>query len=212
MRSYIALIFALFVGVSLCTNGVTTRTLIKDFSCFKQNHYVYAIVRAWLNFGKVDPAARETLIAAEKAKLLYADVYMNPCIQCKMTPQQQVIEVVKALNGTKYGTIMVQIALGDKWSTNETYNCEYVNSMVAEIQKHQKAAGVASDADTWEKIMGKNCEVKGDYVGCWWIKHDKQQGLDHFKPFGGFTFPAIKEFDGPAKMCGSEVDLNFCNC
>ena len=203
---------AFIAGIAFCTNGITIRTAIKDFSCFKQNRYVYAMIRGYLNIGKVDPNVRATLLLAEKAKLLYEDVYINPCVDCNMTPQDQVKQLLNEIKGTKAGGIWVAVSLSDKWHANTAQNCEFANAMVAEIIKGGYPAGIASDAPVWEKVMGNSCEVVGDNVGCWWIKHDKQQSLDHFKPFGGFTFPTIKEFDGPSKMCDQEVDLNFCNC
>jgi len=211
MRYYVILL-ALCLGVASCTNGVTVTTLIKDFSCFKEHKYVYAIVRAYINLGQVDPNAKATLLAAEQYKLLYADIYVNPCVSCKMKPEAQIDQVVEALKGAKYSTMWLKVQLMDKWTANTTYNCEYINAMVNEAQKLGKSAGIGSEASVWENIMGKDCQIKADNIGCWWQKHDKEQSLDHFKPFGGFTFPTIKEFDGPSKMCAEQVNLNFCNC
>ena len=210
--TYYVILVALLMGTAMCTNGVTTRTLIKDFSCFKSNHYIYAIVRAFLNVGRVDPNAKETLKVAAAQKLLYADIYANPCIECKMTPETTVDVIVDALKETTYNNFWLVITPNDKWTANTTYNCDYANRFLRQAKKLGKSPGIGSDAPSWEKVMGKGCEITVDYAGCWWLKHDKEQSFEKFKPFGGFTFPTIKEFDGPSKMCNMDVDLNFCNC
>lgn len=212
MRYYVILLLALLASISFATNGVTIRELVENFSCFKQNRHVYAMVRAYINTGQVDPNARKTLIAAQNAKLLYQNAYMNPCTQCKFMPEVQIDQIVEALKGIKYETIWIQVQLMDRWSANATYNCEYVKRLIAQTKKHKQSSGIASDAPAWEKIMGKDCIIPDDDVGVWWIKHDNEESFDHFKPFGGFTYPTIKEFEGPVKMCGFEVDRNFCNC
>ena len=210
--AHFTIFFTFIIGFAMGMNGVSTHTLINDFSCFKQNGLNYAMVRAYLNFGQVDPNAKQTLIAAEQYKLKYAHAYINPCVQCKFEPEFQITQVVEALKGANYGGIFIMVQTNDRWSSNKNGNCLYINTLIKAVHKYGYMAGVGSDSALWDTIMGKECMVPEEDVACWWIKHDKEQSLDHFKPFAGFTFPSIKEYDGPANVCTQEVDLNFCNC
>ncbi len=209
---YNVIALALCLGVAFCTNGVTVWSVVDDFSCFKKSNIVYAMVPAFKNNGEVNPVAKPTLVAAKEAHLLYADIIMNPCTNCKMAPERQVDKMIGALKGLKYGNVWIKVEKADNWSSNTTYNCAYVNALVNRVKKLGKDPGIASEASVWEPIMGNSCTVTADGVGCWWIKHDKEISLDHFKPFGGFTYPGVKEYDGPAKVCGHDVNYNFCNC
>lgn len=212
MNNYTVLALCLCLSVVFCTNGVTVRTAIKDFTCFKQQRYIFAMVRGFLNVGKVDPNVRANLIAAEKAKLLYTDVFMNPCPQCELKPEDQVNMLLKEIAGTTFSTIYVVVQPKDKWGPDKDENCRYVNAMIDEINRHEFYGGVGSDIDDWKEVVGAGCMITSEKSGCWWDKHDKIAGFEHFKPFGGFTFPSVKEYDGPARICDTDVELNFCNC
>eukprot|EP00829_Urostomides_striatus_P000788 TRINITY_DN1099_c0_g1_i7.p3 TRINITY_DN1099_c0_g1~~TRINITY_DN1099_c0_g1_i7.p3 ORF type:complete len:214 (-),score=75.97 TRINITY_DN1099_c0_g1_i7:16-657(-) len=173
----IVLIHLIFATV-FCTNGVTIRDLVTDFKCLKEKHLAYAFVRALLNNGRIDPNARKTLQAAQAAKLLYYNAYINPCVNCRFTPEYQIDIVAKELDGIDYGMIWIMVQINDPWTPNQANNCVYLKRMIAETKKLNLTAGIGSDALWWEKIMGVDCVIEDYDVGLWWIKHDKEQHYD----------------------------------
>ncbi len=46
-------------------------------------------------------------------------------------------------------------------------------------------------------------------VQLWYAHYDKKQTFDDFKPFGGWTTPNIKQFNGDISVCGVGIDENF---
>ena len=209
---YSFLIISFCFSLVVCTSGVTVRTGVSNFTCFKQKGYVFGIIRGYLNIGKVDPNVRNNLIAASNAKLMYADVFINPCTTCNMKPEDQVKQLVEEIKGVDFGIMYVMVQIKDKWLPNHDENCKYVNAMIDEIARNGISPGIGSDQAEWNQIMGNSCRIQNTKTACWWDKHDKKASFDNFKPFGGFTFPILKEYDGPENICGIEVDKCFCNC
>eukprot|EP00826_Nyctotherus_ovalis_P058019 TRINITY_DN7951_c0_g3_i1.p1 TRINITY_DN7951_c0_g3~~TRINITY_DN7951_c0_g3_i1.p1 ORF type:complete len:233 (-),score=50.11 TRINITY_DN7951_c0_g3_i1:49-747(-) len=209
---YLLLLISFCLNLALCTNGVTVRSAVSNFTCFKKQNYVFAMLRGYLSIGKVDPSIRKNLIAGNAAKMLYIDVFMNPCLRCSFTPEEQVRQLVKEVKDQSFSMLYVMVQRKDKWPPNKEANCRYINRFIDEIARNKLTPGVGSDYAEWNHIMGSSCRIKNSNAGCWWDRHDKVQSLNNFKPFGGFTFPMLKEYDGSVNMCGVDVDLDFCNC
>ena len=121
MKNHLILFVLLAVSVNAMLNGISIKEKIADFSCFPKTGYFFAFIRGYKNDGTVDPNARANVIAAAKAGM-YINVYMNPANIGKTKPEAQVQNMVKALNGTDYLTIVVMVK--DKWSKTEADNCQ----------------------------------------------------------------------------------------
>jgi GH25 family lysozyme M1 (1,4-beta-N-acetylmuramidase) len=42
----------------------------------------------------------------------------------------------------------------------------------------------------------------------WYAHYDSTANMKDFKPFGGWTAAAVKQYDGNKPLCGCNVDLN----
>lgn len=54
----------------------------------------------------------------------------------------------------------------------------------------------------------------GGYTGgsaypLWYAHYDGSASFSDFRPFGGWSHPAIKQYRGDATVCGVGVDLNY---
>ena len=159
MQNFI-LAIALILSVALCYgnlrnteySGITIRNKITDFSCFKEKNYTFILVRGYLNIGKPDPNAHATISAAKKYNFA-AYVYINPCIACKYTPEEQIRQTIEALKGLSYSGIYVSVQLTDKWGSDTNSICNYIKKMITEIEKYASTSGIIFDKNSWDKIM-----------------------------------------------------------
>jgi len=62
----------------------------------------------------------------------------------------------------------------------------------------------------WQTIMGgvHNCPGVGSHP-LWYAHYDNSPSFSDFKAFGGWSKPAIKQFQGTTSICGASVDKNF---
>jgi hypothetical protein len=43
----------------------------------------------------------------------------------------------------------------------------------------------------------------------WYAHYDNNPSFSDWRPFGGWSKPAIKQYQGTTSTCGASVDLNF---
>ena len=205
---YFFLLIISCVSISNATiEGVTVRTAINDFSCFPTQGYDFTFIRAFMRTGKVDPNARANVIAANRVGMA-VNVFIRPCMECNIKPNEIVLKVIKELKGTVYYSIIVMIQ-HDDWSPNQTANCNYLKAMIAEIKRNEKNEAVGANSEVWNTVMGKNCLIGKDVKNLMWEEHDEEKDIKNFKPFGGFTAPTSKEYAGSVNVCEHVVDLLY---
>ena len=69
--------------------------------------------------------------------------------------------------------------------------------------------GIYTNLNNWEPIVGADWSEMA-HLPLWYADWDDQQNFDGFKAFGGWTKPAIHQFQGDTKgPCGVSMDLNW---
>ena len=43
----------------------------------------------------------------------------------------------------------------------------------------------------------------------WYAHYDNVQAFSDFKPFGGFSKPAMKQYAGDITLCNADIDKNW---
>jgi hypothetical protein len=90
--------------------------------------------------------------------------------------------------------------------------------MLTTAQSLSYNIGVYTSASQWQPIMGDWTGASG-YILCmltfilvlplWWPKYDGHASFSNFSPFGGWSQPAIKQYQGDASECGVGVDKSW---
>jgi GH25 family lysozyme M1 (1,4-beta-N-acetylmuramidase) len=60
----------------------------------------------------------------------------------------------------------------------------------------------------WGIIAGSDCTVGSSYP-LWWADYNGNPGWPPFSPFGGWSSPAIHQYDDSGSTCGVSFDQNY---
>lgn len=191
------------------TLGVDVSTLIsaENFECLKQKGYQHAIIRAYRSVGVVDRNSVATVSNAWAAGFASVDVYLFPCFQCGY-PKSQVRAMVDYLGSSRYGMIWIDVEEND-WSSDVAANQNFFTDMLEEARTW-KPTGVYTSRNHWSGIMGVG--YTGGASSSLWYSHYEtplNPSFSDFKPFGGWSEPSIKQFQGTSYMCGVSFDKNW---
>jgi hypothetical protein len=207
------LIAVLILAPTLCYLGVDVSQLFPTsaYQCLKNNGYSFVIPRAYYCYGAVDVHVVQTLQNARAAGMV-TDIYMFPCKS--KSASAQVDQMMAAISSNLYGMVWLDIetnpATGCGWGTDYASNCKYVEELISRIKYHGKNVGIYASSYMWQSIMGgvHNCPGVAS-APLWYAHYDNSPSWSDFKAFGGWTKPAIKQFQGTTTLCGASVDKNY---
>lgn len=214
MKRFLVALAAL--AVVLASNGIdlSTLTSAESFQCLVDTQNVtFAVIRGYRSYGAVDPNVKANLKNAQDAGIYFVDVYQFPCRG--KSPVDQANELIDHLGSDDYGYIWIDVETnsspGCSWaaSTPED-NCNFLEQMVNQITKRGKSPGIYASTYMWNQIMGSAsaCQ-KFKSLPLWYAHYDKIQSFDDFVPFGGWTKPNYKQYQGTTQLCNTGVDLNW---
>jgi hypothetical protein len=178
-----------------------------DFSCLKSNGFDYAIIRGYESFGAPDPNAAVNIQNARDAGFQYVDVYMFPCPQCSKSATDQVKEMVDALSGSNYGQIWLDIEGSEYWLKSYDENQQFFEELFSAARDY-KTTGVYASKSQWIPIMGDGYSG-GSSAQLWYAHYDDNPSFSDFEAFGGWSRPAIKQYEGDAVVCGVDIDKDW---
>eukprot|EP01103_Thecamoeba_quadrilineata_P005141 TRINITY_DN14979_c0_g1_i1.p1 TRINITY_DN14979_c0_g1~~TRINITY_DN14979_c0_g1_i1.p1 ORF type:complete len:219 (+),score=35.83 TRINITY_DN14979_c0_g1_i1:60-716(+) len=208
-------LFVLFyIGATTATLGVdiAAATTVSQFTCLKNAGYVYAIIRCWRSTGTSDPNAPHSIANAWDGGMKDVDVYFFPCVGKSATTQvQDAVSFLKQSN-SKYGQMWFDIesnpSSGCGWTSSTTTNCNFLGSLLSEARALGVKPGVYSSASQWSSIMGSSCTIGKSYP-LWYAHYNNAPNFNDFSPFGGWTRPNMKQYEGDKTVCSVGVDLDY---
>jgi len=203
------LILVVALPAVLATLGVdiSQPTSTSAFTCLKNNGYSFAVARVHYSGGGVDTHGAQSIANAWAAGLSHVDGYIFPCPHCG-DGAAQIRETVNYLKGagTKYGMLWLDIE-GTQYWKDVNYNRAFFTDMANQLNSLQVNWGVYTGKSQWEPIMGS--WSGGSSRGLWYAHYDNVANFNDFVPFGGWSKPAIKQFQGDVTVCGVGVDRNW---
>jgi len=209
MRAIALLAVLALCPVAFAVNGVDLSSPVSsgDFDCLKRNGYSFAVVRAFMSNGAVDPNAAGTIHNAWAGGMDHVDAYMFPCPTCG-NPAGQLRDTVDNLNnhGVKFGMLWLDIE-GPQYWMGVAANRDFFAGLVSEAKAAGVHLGVYTSESQWSPIMGDYSA--GSPYPLWYAHYDDQPNFGDFSPFGGWGHPAIKQYQGTSSVCGAGVDLNW---
>ena len=199
---------------------------VDGFRCLSENGYSFFIGRIWQSVGNVDGTGIQNIKNAREAGWKFVDGYMFPCLKERCgTPKEQVEAMMNQLSadGAEVGMIWMDIEV-QEWPADKAHNQAFVLELVQKAEEMGAKVGVYTSKNNWDQIIGLDWTGLKDKP--LWYAHwnDKAvsvdpfetrgnywfQSFDGFEPFGGWTAPAIHQFqgghDGP---CGVNMDSNW---
>jgi hypothetical protein len=203
----------LLVVSSLCTLGVDVSQLFSTstYQCMKNNGYSFAIIRGYCSYGGVDGNIVNNLNNARAAGLI-TDIYMFPCRG--KSASAQVDQMMAAIPANLYGMIWIDVetnpSSGCGWGADHAGNCNFLTETINRIKSHGKVPAIYASRYMWQTIMGSfsACPSVASQK-LWYAHYDGSPSFSDFVAFGGWTKPAIKQFQGDTTLCGAGVDKNF---
>jgi len=174
----------------------------------RSNGFSFAIVRAGLSTGHIDPNAPATVANAWDGGMLHVDVYLFPCPTCGDAAGQvrQVVENLSA-HKTRYGMLWLDIEGPQYWTSSQATNRAFFTALVNEAEALGVQLGIYSSASQWDPIFG-NWDGASKYP-LWYAHYDGAANFNDFGSFGGWSKPAIKQYAGSTNECGCGIDKNW---
>ena len=200
------------------------------FSCMKDNGVSFAVVRVYQSYGVVDPNGVATINAAWAGGMSHVDGYIFPCFSCgnpagqmdaainhlssaglksipRMHGSNDTVEYKSEVLGTSYGMIWLDIEGTEYWSPNQQENVNFIQALADEGIHRGVSLGVYTSKSQWTPITG-NSNILGN-LPLWYAHYDNNPSYSDFVPFGGWSSPSIKQYQGDVSLCGCALDRNY---
>lgn len=91
-------------------------------------------------------------------------------------------------------------------------NCEFLKKIVKALESKGKKVGIYSDKEKWTQIFGGEefCKEFVNYP-LWYSHHDQDPSFNDWGKFrfGGWTKPAIKQYDNNIEICDCVINSNY---
>uniref|UniRef100_A0A914E091 Lysozyme n=1 Tax=Acrobeloides nanus TaxID=290746 RepID=A0A914E091_9BILA len=154
----------------------------------KSSGYGYYISRIYTGIGAVDKVGIQNLVNAENAGWDLIDAYLSPCLNNNTCPQpnQQVIDAVQAEG--MFDILWIDVEPFG-WSTDKTYNQQFITLMVNQAKALGKNVGIYTQPSSWDKIVGLDFTTLSN-LPLWWAEGKNNT---NFSEFSGWTSPYIQQ-------------------
>ncbi|CAG9314774.1 unnamed protein product [Blepharisma stoltei] len=208
MKSQALIILALTVIAVNATLGtdVSTAVSASQWSCLKSNSRVFTIIRGYQSFGQVDPNVVNNIKNARAGGQADVDVYIFPCVTCG-NPAGQATALVDAIRGQNYGMVWIDIEVY-QWSSSLTSNQAFITTMANTLKNLGQHVGIYTSYYNWQSIVGLSWSGVS-WAPLWYAHYDNNPSFSDFQAFGGWSSPAMKQYNGSSTICGVGVDLDW---
>jgi len=194
------------LGVIASSLGVKSLTSA-DYSCLAQNGYNTATF-VTVNGGSPIPNVQAAVSAAKQAGFINFYAYALICPVSNPNVTVAINQVKKAVSGTGINFLWLHTEVTEEvncWGS--TYNnVVYLLDTVVAALEAGFGVGIYADVDGWKNITGNSNSFTD--LPLFYIDADEYQNFTDFGAFGGWQYPAQKQFSysGPT-ACPSLVDL-----
>lgn len=191
---------------------------IANVNCLASQGVQSIIVRGSRSTGVVDVNMCNTLKTSMKAfgAVSKFDVYLFPCPKCSTDGTTQLRNLISAIasdnacNAAFSGRVWLDIEQADPyWSDDVNANKIWYQNLVDACGTYNVDCGIYSSWPQWQQIFGSTKYVYNPQFPLWVAHYDGKKTFSDFVPFGGWTRPTIKQFDGDKTLCGIPVDYNW---
>jgi len=183
------------------------------FACLKKAGYQYAVIRGWRSSGTWDPDAPTNINNALNAGMNPVDVYMFPRPKGS-SGVSQANALWGQLQKTRFnGTIWFDVEQESPYWSTQSANQKFFNDVVNTFHGLGASVGIYTSKSQWTEIMGTSFKG-GANLPLWYSHYDNVASFADFSrsaigAYGGWTQPAIKQYQGDQSACGCNTDFNW---
>ncbi|KAI1730201.1 lysozyme-like protein 5 [Ditylenchus destructor] len=202
-----------------CQYGLDTTAVVSSdsFSCLKNSNpaYTFFLGRLLQSDGSVDNTGVQNIVNARTGGLTegtyLVDGYLSPCVSANQTCKSgsdQAADAINNLNqgGGKIGRGWIQVFAKDNWPASQTSNQQFITAMANQISAQGAQVGIQTSESDWSTVVG-NWTGASQYQ-LWWAEINGIADYIGFESFGGWTTPAIHQFNAnqalPCSVAGNQ--------
>merc|ERR1712137_509772 len=211
---------ALIVGVAFATTGVDVSMAdcpnydTSTYQCMKDNYgNSFAIIEGFDGGYQINEHIKSCTDAAWNAGFAHVDVYGFFCPNCGgNNPCSDAVNNLldyMSENGVKFGTLWIDVEqCNGCWSSDLSSNFDFVKSCADAASSRGQAVGIYSSHYEWGQTCGSATGLQN--LPLWYADYDGAQNFDDFEAFGGWTTPAMKQYnDHGDSDCNASVDVDW---
>jgi hypothetical protein len=198
----------------------------------KNSGVSFVIVRVYMSSGKPDPNGPQSIANAWAGGMRQVDGYIFPCFSCG-NPAGQMDSAINSLQaaglkhlprvvGTNssseikeenlavsYGMLWLDVEGTQYWGSDQQANSDFLEAMANQGIKRGITLGVYTSKSQWTPITG-NSKILGN-LPLWYPHYEQPSNPSYsdFVAFGGWSKPAIKQYQNTHTLCDCGVDSNF---
>ena len=94
------------------------------------------------------------------------------------------------------------------WSSNTNTNQQFFEGLVSAGESLGLKLGVYTSSSQCKPIMGSTYDGGSQYP-LWYAHYDNNPSFSDFAPFGGWTTPDMKQYNGDITICNVGLDTNW---
>jgi hypothetical protein len=210
----------LLTSAAFASKGVdvSSATYVDAWKCLKGRGYDFAVIRAFQSNGVPDPVAPHTVYNAWDGGMNDVQLYFFPCPRCGDAAGQMrsMVDNLAKYNvsfNSRYGPphtyskLWMDVEGPQYWLGSASENVKFLKELVSAAESHGISVGIYVSEYEHSSILGGDRSFSN--LDLWYPHYDGMPGFSDFAPFGGWTKPYAKQFDGTTDECGASVDLNY---
>ena len=195
---------AAIYGLDMCTVHS-----VSSLQCFIEAGFTFTIPRCWCSTGEWDSGCVQSVQNSHDAGMSRSDVYFFPCFSCGNVAGQ-VSSWWSQVQAEGVGINRVWMDVEGTWSSSFTTNQAFFEEMMNQVEAVGAPYGLYVSNHQWENLLSLSyIWPKAGSTLLWYPHYDDWESFGDFEPFGGFTQPYMKQYNGDQMMCGHDVDYNY---
>ncbi|VDK42094.1 unnamed protein product [Anisakis simplex] len=188
------------------------------FTCMRNAGYTTAFVRIYQPHGNgiVDIHALSNLENAHNAGL-GVEVFVVPQPQGTKSGSVQFDEAYNFMknNDITVNTMWIQITSPINWPNNQQANIAFIQDFMIRAKQYRVNVGLYTNWYDWQQITANwsKCSLQQLLLWYWNVYGQGPSAInasnfEDFRPFAGFTTPAVKQYSQGVSVCGAYVNQN----
>lgn len=105
------------------------------------------------------------------------------------------------------GMLWIDVEGTQYWSSNTQSNVNFIQGMVDEGLRQGISLGIYTSNSQWTPIAGGSKQFSS--YPLWYPHYDNNPSFSDWASFGGWSSPAIKQYQGTTYQCDVGLDKNF---
>ena len=202
------------IGVDL-----STLTSVATWKCLMQpggqGPIHMGVPRIYTSTNKIDHNGLQSASNAHEAGVEHVGGYIFPSVPSG-DGKEQVQKAVDAyhqmmVDGGYQGETTIWLDVERRaWDTDLSKNQQFIKDMMSAELPSDFKFGIYSNYYNWQDIVGLGWSYPAEKgLPLWYAHYDNDPHFTDFKPFGGWSVPFMKQYEGDHTSCGQGIDYDY---